>query len=76
LLADFVRDSCVEIYKYGEEALLRDYILQLLNAIKENDLEGNTKAEYRRAEKVFCHYREMNPYSVVQPLAYFLYRMS
>jgi hypothetical protein len=71
LLADFVWDySCVESYKYGEEAILRDYILQILNASKENDLERNTDSGNRRAEEVFCQYRELNSYSsVVQPLA-------
>jgi hypothetical protein len=39
LLADFVWDYyCVKSYKYGEQGNLRDYILQLPNASKENDL--------------------------------------
>jgi hypothetical protein len=32
--------------------ILRDYILQLLNASKKNDLERNTASGYPRAEEV------------------------
>lgn len=64
LLADFV----LEFINMVKGRFFEN--IQFLNAIKENNLKGNTKAEYRRAE-VFFHYREMNPYSsVVQPLAY------